>query len=90
MSDKDKTYTVTADQLADLDRIRQLLYMLSLEPNLPRPLDEQVHVAAYKLYYWLQQFKKPLALKESAERKRKDGTVDKWPDTHHELWAAHK
>ena len=56
-------YELTTDQLKDLDKIRKSLYLLSLE-DLPRPLDEQIHVAAYKLYYWMQQFLKPIPLEK--------------------------
>lgn len=77
------------DQLAQLDKIRQSLYMLSLE-ELPRPLDEQVHVAAYQLWYWLQQFVAPLTISELSKHTDTSGVEHSWPDNHDEIWEAHK
>ena len=86
---KPKTNTITEDQLKELDTIRQTLYLLSRE-DLPRPLDQQIGVAAYRLYYWLQQFVSTIPLAEYAKYKNEDGSVSEWPDDAYELWEAHK
>jgi hypothetical protein len=84
-------FTVGGESLADLDKVRETLYMLSLEENLDRNVRQIVSAASYSLYHWLQRFAQPRPLDTMA-----DYIDDK--DTHHEwdvkcaddLWEAQK
>ena len=80
----ESAYAVTATQMQALDKIRQRLYMLSEEAEMPSGVGDAVTASAWSLYSWLRQFDTPrLVIKETI-----NGVEHEWPTSVPEYWRS--